>query len=445
MKNNFPTLLFLFLAFAQTTHAQPWNTTGGNSGAGLWLGTNDNNPLDIRTNSASRMYILSDGKIGINTNQPAAYLHVNGKLVTGTGTANFTVRCSSCSSGATAFTNTEFSALTRVAGIGGNQFTALYAKSGSHAQTAAAYFDGKVVVANGSLGIGTNAPIHTLDVNGRINVANGVIQRGGNAITSTSDLGLYSLTNGFHVRFVTNNAPFRFFSDGGTNPVGGTEVFSIGADGNTGIGTGAPEDKLQVGAGMTKIVMGSAYGANTGYGTTYIGFNASRQNASSWSTGNDGANNGGSVIFSDVAGNMLFSNIPNTGASNQSGIPDATILNNVNLFLGSNGSVGIGTRNTTGYKLAVNGFVRAKKVVVETGWSDFVFEKNYELMPLEEVERRIQEKGHLPGLPAAAEIEKDGADVGELLKLHMQKIEELTLYIIAQEKRIKELESQLKK
>lgn len=444
MKNNLTFLVLLFWALAQTACAQYWSTAG-NTGNGLWLGTSDNNPLEIKTGGASRMYILADGRIGVNTSQPVGFLHVNGKQITVAGMANFTVRCSSCSTGTFAFTNTEFSALTRVAGIGGNQFTALYAKSGSNNQTAAAYFDGKVVVANGSLGVGTNAPVQMLDVNGRINVSNGVIQRGGNAITSTSDLGLYSLDNGIHMRFVTNNAPFRFFSDGGVNPVGGTEIFSISANGNTGVGTGAPEDKLQVGTGMAKVVMGAALGSSLGYGTSYIGFNASRQNAATWSTSNDGANNGGGVIFSDVAGNLLFSGIPSTGASNQSGIPDATVVGNTTMFVGSNGSVGIATRNTAGYTLAVNGFVRAKKVVVETGWSDFVFEKGYRLRPLEEVERQIQEHGHLPEIPPASEIENNGADVGALLKLQMQKIEELTLYIIEQDKRIRELEAQLKK
>jgi hypothetical protein len=444
MKNNLNVLILLFLAFTQTACAQYWSTAG-NTGAGLWLGTSDNNPLEIKTGGASRMYILTDGRIGINTTQPTGFLHVNGKQVTVAGAANFTVRCSSCSTGAFAFTNTEFSALTRVAGIGGNQFTALYTKSGSNSQTAAAYFDGKVVVANGSLGVGTNAPVQTLDVNGRMNISNGVIQRGGNAITGTSDLGLYSLDNGVHMRFVTNNAPFRFFSDGGANPVGGTEVFSISANGNTGVGTGAPEDKLQVGTGMAKVVVGAALGANLGYGTSYIGFNASRQNAATWSTSNDGANNGAGIIYADVAGNLLFSGIPSTGASDQTGISDATIVGNTTLFVGANKSVGIGTRNTSGYTLAVNGFVRAKKVVVETGWSDFVFEKGYRLRPLEEVERQIQEQGHLPEIPAATDIEKNGADVGALLKLQMQKIEELTLYIIEQDKRIKALEAQLNK
>ena len=435
-------IVICLLAFAHTTQAQYWNSTGGVGGpsSGAWLGTNNNNPLDIRTNTVNRLYISTSGQVGINTITPSATLDING-LNSSLATRLFTVHFSS--GAGTALNNTEFSALAHLGPsvIGGTGFTALYAKGGSNSGTAAGFFDGKVVVANGSLGIGTNAPIQALDVNGRINVASGVIQRGGSAISNTVDLGLYSLESGFHMRFVTNNAPIRFFSDGGTNPAGGTDLFTIAPNGNVGVGAGAPEDKFQVNSQMAKIVIGAAYGPGLAYGTGYIGFNASRQNSATWSTSTDGANNGAGIIYSDVAGNILFSNIPSTGATGQVNVPDATIVNNTALFVGASGGVGIGTRNTLGYKLAVNGFVRAKKVVVETGWSDFVFYKNYHLRSLKEVEKHINEHGYLPEVPSAKEIETNGADVGELLKLQMQKIEELTLYIIEQNKRIEALEN----
>lgn len=104
-------------------------------------------------------------------------------------------------------------------------------------------------------------------------------------------------------------------------------------------------------------------------------------------------------------------------------------------------NVGIGTTNPDGWELAVNGKIRAKEIKVETGWSDFVFYDDYQLPTLQEVEKHIKEKGHLKDIPSAKEVEKNGIYLGEMDSKLLQKIEELTLYTIQQEKKIKELES----
>ena len=101
-----------------------------------------------------------------------------------------------------------------------------------------------------------------------------------------------------------------------------------------------------------------------------------------------------------------------------------------------NGNVGIGTSDPGSYKLAVNGTIRAKEVIVDTGWSDFVFDENYKLRSLDEVENHIEEYGHLPDVPSASSVQSEGLSVGEAQKIMMQKIEELTLYVIAQQKEI---------
>lgn len=106
------------------------------------------------------------------------------------------------------------------------------------------------------------------------------------------------------------------------------------------------------------------------------------------------------------------------------------------------GNVGIGTTNPGTWKLAVNGPIRAKEIKVETGWSDFVFYDNYKLPTLEEVERHIEEKGHLKDIPSAKEVAEDGIFLGEMDSRLLQKIEELTLYTIQQSKEIKELKEQ---
>lgn len=108
--------------------------------------------------------------------------------------------------------------------------------------------------------------------------------------------------------------------------------------------------------------------------------------------------------------------------------------------------VGIGTLALDDYRLAVNGAIHAKELVVSnSGWADYVFDKDYDLMSLADVESFIEKNKHLPGIPAGSEIEGEGLPVGEMQKLHMQKIEELTLYIIQQNKEMEELKARLDK
>jgi hypothetical protein len=107
------------------------------------------------------------------------------------------------------------------------------------------------------------------------------------------------------------------------------------------------------------------------------------------------------------------------------------------------GNVGIGTNNPI-HKLAVNGTVKAKEVIVETtGWSDYVLAKNYKLLPLSEVETHINANGHLPGIPSAAQVAEQGVSVGDMQARLLAKIEELTLHQIAQEKLLSAQTSEL--
>lgn len=108
------------------------------------------------------------------------------------------------------------------------------------------------------------------------------------------------------------------------------------------------------------------------------------------------------------------------------------------------GKVGIGT-STPQAKLAVNGDVFATKIkVTQTGWPDYVFHHNYNLPSLPEVEMFIKNNQHLPDIPSAAEVDKNGLDLGEMNKKLLQKVEELTLYIIEQQKTITDLQQRMK-
>ena len=86
-----------------------------------------------------------------------------------------------------------------------------------------------------------------------------------------------------------------------------------------------------------------------------------------------------------------------------------------------------------------------KEVKVDlSGWPDYVFTDNYNLPTLQEVEHHINTQGHLPNIPSSKQVEKEGVLLGEMNKKLLEKIEELTLYTIAQEKRLKKLEEKIK-
>ncbi len=112
------------------------------------------------------------------------------------------------------------------------------------------------------------------------------------------------------------------------------------------------------------------------------------------------------------------------------------------MVLLENGNVGIGTLTPASFKLAVEGKIGAREVVVTTAaWSDYVFEDNYELPSLEKVRSYIKQNRHLPDVPSAAEVEKNGIALGEMDAILLKKIEELTLYLLQMEEKVKALEA----
>lgn len=115
-----------------------------------------------------------------------------------------------------------------------------------------------------------------------------------------------------------------------------------------------------------------------------------------------------------------------------------------NSWINSNANFGIGTDNPT-CKLDVRGTLRANEIYVNqvTG-ADFVFDETYQLRSLSEVQAYIQQNHHLPEIPSASEMKENGVNMNELQIQLLQKIEELTLYIIQQELRLKELECKRK-
>lgn len=122
------------------------------------------------------------------------------------------------------------------------------------------------------------------------------------------------------------------------------------------------------------------------------------------------------------------------------------VWNGPAFFINSdNGNVLIGkiTQANTSYKLDVAGKIRADKLVVNTTGADFVFDPTYNLLPLPELGKFVKEHRHLPGIEPAKEMQQEGLDVGQNQTKLLQKIEELTLYILELNKKVTEQEKKI--
>jgi hypothetical protein len=112
------------------------------------------------------------------------------------------------------------------------------------------------------------------------------------------------------------------------------------------------------------------------------------------------------------------------------------------------GSVGIGTLNLndSNYRLFVETGIRTRKIKVDqTNWPDYVFSQHYQLPSLKELEAFIKENNHLPDVPSSDEVEKNGIDLGYNQTILLKKVEELTLYMIEQNKKAEEQQRQIDK
>jgi hypothetical protein len=132
------------------------------------------------------------------------------------------------------------------------------------------------------------------------------------------------------------------------------------------------------------------------------------------------------------------------GTSNNSPLKFAT-AGQTRMVIFENGYVGIGVSGMPTAELTVGGKIHARevKVNVNAGAPDYVFLENYRLLPLREVSLYINQHRHLPEVPPATEMEKDGINVSEMNMLLLKKIEELTLYMIDQDKKMELLTTEI--
>ncbi|NNF33463.1 MAG: hypothetical protein HKN68_05110 [Saprospiraceae bacterium] len=130
---------------------------------------------------------------------------------------------------------------------------------------------------------------------------------------------------------------------------------------------------------------------------------------------------------------------------------DGNEIDGINAFVlnaNSKQFIGIGTDSiAAGYQLGIGGDIAVEEVrsQLQNKWPDYVFQEGYKIPTSTHLAEYICEHGHLPGIPSAEEIKKDGLDLGEMQRLMLEKIEELTLAIIEMEKKVKVLEAEAKK
>jgi len=340
-----------------------------------------------------------------------------------------------------------------------------------------------VLTTNGNttrVGIGTTTPADKLSVNGVIGY------EAGNDLRflkgrSNAGLWLYSTdewTNGGSILLSGPNASFdegsiTMLSKGINTPnklsfklaaTDGSAWYTrmyIDQLGNTVIGdlsTTNSSDKLSVMGDMAVY----AYVDPVNGDVNYRKIKAYAPQAGLIVTSNSSWDDGASILMNGInGGSTSFDNgsmylIANPDAGGSSGNICFSTKNgtggwNTNMIINREGKVTIGNVPTTSnsYKLYVEGGILTEKVKVAINgsaeWSDYVFGDDYSLKSLDEVESFIKDNKHLPDVPSAETVATDGIDVGKMDATLLRKIEELTLYVIAQQKEINELKSKLNK
>ncbi|MEO5644192.1 MAG: hypothetical protein ABIQ40_04515, partial [Bacteroidia bacterium] len=284
------------------------------------------------------------------------------------------------------------------------------------------------------LGLGSLTFAH-----GLFSTALGYSVETGSAATSSIAMGSGISYNNHLINTTPNSLMVGFNSTVATLFVGPGN--GAGTVGRVGIGTPNPKSSFQVGDGQSSASMGGTSGSGALFSTSYFGFNVAHSDPTHWTLqGSPYSNgNGGVAIFGTINGSLEIVNIPisATNPTSDQVIDDAYIAAHNFFEIRPDGKVVISQNPqpiaTPGtYRLYVaDGIITEKlKVTTIANWSDYVFDSTYTLFSLDTVADFIQKNHHLPGVPSAVDVNKNGIDVADTDALLLAKIEELTLYMI---------------
>jgi hypothetical protein len=362
----------------------------GNFGNGFGIVNQANGPIIFQSGSSEKMRITPAGFIGINTIIPTAQLEVKAAVnLEGLTHTDGTTRLS-----------TKIIAAGGAIGTTSNDNLIFFTNNTT-------VLPAMILSPAGNLGVGGSIATGSSKIEAfTANDTYGFLQSSAGGVR----VGSYANATGGYYGTLTNH-PLYLFSQTGNASI------ALLQNGNVGMGTVTPAARLN-------LLSNSA----TGFPQLLLEETDNDYARISFRT-NNAANSGAN--FWSIAG---YNN--NTRASERLNFYNAAVGDVMSLS--GNGNVGIGTSNPT-YKLSVNGTIQTKEVRVQTGWADFVFEEEYQLNPLADVEKFIRANKHLPNIPSAKEIQIDGLALGEIQTKMMQKIEELTLYLIKANKTIEQL------